>query len=292
MTAYGAGRALSASGLLVVEIQSVNRRYLEVSLALPRVVAPWEGRIRKAIGERVGRGMVTLSAQWRPNPQRALRVTPHVALARALQEGWQQIAEGLGREAKEVTLSLLAQGADLFAYEEEGVEDLEALLDKAVEEALTQLVERKCLEGSLLTRDLAQRAAQLSGQLSTIAARAPFVAEAYRAKLAGRLADFSLESSEKEERLLREIATYAERIDITEEIVRAESHLQQLQQLLAPSTWKVGDPGGKMMDFLLQELHREATTMGSKASDLAITQAVVGIKSEIEKMKEQVQNLE
>lgn len=293
MTAYGRAAASFAYGSFTVEIQSVNRRYLEVNVSLPRLLTRFEAPIRKKVAERVGRGMVNVFIGWRSEAKNPVSVTPNLSLARGVKKAWEQIAYDLGLESR-IDLSLFVNEKDLIIFEEELLEEEAywSALEKALEEALDQLIAMKDKEGSSLTKDLQERINALEKVVADIEENAPEGVEKYRQKLTDRLEELFTGSPENEERILREIALFAERIDITEEIVRFKSHVQQFRQLLEKPLSEPTETRGKTLDFLIQELNREINTIGSKGSDLAITQRVVVVKGELEKMREQVQNIE
>lgn len=293
MTAYGRGGVSFAYGSFSVEIQSVNRRYLEVNINLPRLFARFEGSLRKRIAQRVGRGMVNVLVGWRPEGQTPVTVIPNLTLAKSVKQAWEKIAFDLGLEAA-VDLSLLAREKDLLLFEEEIPEEksYQTALNACLEEALDHLVAMKEKEGHALSRDLHQRTYILDDLIQEIEKQAPQRCEKYRQKLVERLEELFTTSPEQEERLLREAALLAERIDITEEVVRFKSHIGQFRQMLEKPLAQATETRGKSLDFLIQELNREMNTIGSKGSDLVITQHVVKAKAELEKMREQVQNIE
>ncbi len=290
MTAYGRSMHNFAYGSFTVEIQSVNRRHLEVNINLPRLLARFEIPIRKKIAERVGRGMVNVLINWRSEAKSPVTVTPNLTLAKGVKTAWETIAYELGLETK-VDLSLLSQEKDILLFEEELQDEasFQDALDKSVSTALDHLLEMKVREGEVLGQDINERLNTLEQVISKVESCAPSVAEKFRQKLTERLEElFEGKSPDLEERILREVALYSERVDITEEVVRFKSHIEQVRLILIdPVTTK-----GKSLDFLIQELNREINTVGSKASELEITQQVVKAKGELEKIREQVQNIE
>ncbi len=293
MTAYGRGVTTFPYGTLSAEIQSVNRRYLEVNVNLPRLLTRFETALRKKVAARVGRGMVNLFISWRSDAQTPVKVLPNLSLAKGVKTAYEQIAYDLGIDP-EMDLSLLAGQKDLLLFEEEIPEEagFEAALEQSLDGALDAFLEMKENEGKTLSKDLYERTESLNGMLEVIEKLAPGGTEKYRQKLTDRLAELFEGSLENEERILREVALYAERIDITEELVRFKSHIEQFRQMLEKPLEDATETRGKSLDFMIQELNREINTIGSKGSDLAITQQVVKAKSELEKMREQVQNIE
>lgn len=280
MTAYGRGESKALS----VEIQSVNRRHLEVSVNLPRLLTRFEMQVRKAVTKRVGRGQVNVFIRWGAETASTISVRPNLQLARGVKEAWEKIAYDLGIE-QAVDLRLLAREKDLFVCEEELPDEagFEKALMLALDEALDQLVEMKGREGEALTQDINAQIDVLEHAIIEIEKRAGGATEKYREKLAVRLEELFSGEAENEERALKEVAIYAERVDITEEIVRFKSHLVQFRELAERA---------KALEFLVQELNREINTIGSKASDVEITRLVVSAKSALEKIREQLQNVE
>lgn len=294
MTAYGRGTSNFSYGRFTVEIQSVNRRYLDVNVAMPRLLMRFEMDVRKKIAERVGRGMVNVSLSWKSDAKQPVNVIPNLALAKGVKNAWELIANELGMEGN-IPLSLLANEKDLFLYEEELIEEelYRTALDEALSSALEALIVMKVKEGKILTEELKKRVETLTEEIAHIEGFAGEASEKYRQKLSDRLETLFTGHPDNEEKILREVAVFAERVDITEEVVRFKSHLEQSRQLLIQPLKVETETRGKKLDFLIQELNREINTIGVKSSDLHITtQHVVNIKSEIEKMREQVQNIE
>lgn len=293
MTAYGRGTSAFAYGRLTVEIQSVNRRFLDINISLPRLLNRFEEKIRKAVSSQVGRGMVNLSVEWRFGAKQPCSVIPNLSLARQLKEAWERLSVELGLEAK-VDLSLLAQEKEILIYENELENEglIWEALQGALLEALAQLGAMKKKEGNFLGSDLRQRVFLLQELIQGIEEHSTSNAERYRQKLSQRLEELFTGSSENEERVLREVAVYAERVDITEEIVRFKSHLVQFRELLEKPMGIEIETRGRTLDFLIQELNREINTIGSKTLDALAAQKVVFVKGELEKMREQIQNVE
>jgi uncharacterized protein (TIGR00255 family) len=293
MTAYGRGSALFPYGRFTIELQSVNRRTLEINLTCPRLFAQFEIEMRKLIAASVGRGVVTATLLWRMDEKQPVTIVPNLSLARSLKNAWERIASELGIEGG-VTATLLAQEKDLFFHEEQiGDERVyKEALQRALKEALDALIVMKEQEGEVLAADLKERLSSLREGIGEIAIHSSQGVEKYRQKLTTRLTELFSGAVENEERILREIAVYAERVDITEEIVRFKAHLDRFEHLLDSPLESETETRGKVLDFLIQELLREINTVGSKASDLAIAQLVVMMKGELEKIREQVQNIE
>lgn len=293
MTAYGRGFALFPYGRLTLEIQSVNRRYLEINVNLPRLLSRFEMDIRKAVAEHIGRGSLNIIVMLKTEGAQPVSVTPNLALAKALKGAWEVLAKEL-KLKEELPLSLLAQEKELFLYEDEIVNEeiYQKAIHAALNEALAALLSMKLKEGQRLCQDLSGRLKQLHVEIHQIEMLTAGAPEKYRQKLQARIEELFTGNPENEERILREIAIYAERVDITEEIVRFKGHLKQFEHMVKKPLENDQETRGKVFDFLLQELLREINTVGSKAADLSIAQHVISIKSELEKIREQVQNIE
>ncbi|NGX55644.1 MAG: hypothetical protein KR126chlam2_01283 [Chlamydiae bacterium] len=292
MTAYGRASLSSEVGRLVVEIQTLNRRHLEMKFSLPKPLARFEIEMRKQIAARIGRGQVNVTIMWRREDGQETRVIPNISRAKAVKGAWDKIADELG--LKSCDLSILALEKDLLGYEEE-IEDeklFSQILQKGICAALDHCIAMRQKEGAVLSLDLEKRLALLEGGIVDIEAKAPEAVAHYREKLSSRLEDLLKGSPENEERILREIALFAERLDITEELVRFKSHLQEFRSTLKRASKAANETRGKHLDFIIQELMREINTIGSKSSNMMVAHLVVSVKSELEKMREQTQNIE
>ena len=289
MTGHGRGTA-SANGVKVdVELSSVNRKQMDVSISFPRPLAALEPRVVEEIHRSLSRGRVNGEIVIRLSSQARRKA---VCVDDALAETY--LTE-LRKSAKRLKLkddfngSLLLNLPDVLRYEQptDAAEKAWPLVNKALKAALKALIQMRAREGMTLQKDLEQRLEKIGLALERIKKQAPFVTEHYREKLQARLkaAGFTLESSD--ERMLRELALFADRSDIAEEVTRFDSHIQQARQLMQST-----DAVGRSLDFLLQEMFREVNTMGSKANDTEILKDVVALKAELERIREQVQNIE
>lgn len=289
MTAYGRSSVNSSSGQFTVEIQTVNRKYLELNLFLSKELMRFENEIRKWISAKIFRGSVSIKIIAKYVKESPLVVTPNLPLARQIKSAWDKIVEDLDLK-RGFDLNLLSREQGILIYEEnigneeEFLETLRQVVDGAVEET----IKMKLKEGIALQSDISRRLTVLGTAIDKIALKAPTAPEKYRQKLLARLEELLPGHTENEDRILREIALFTDKIDISEEITRFNSHLSQFEGLLAQDESTIG----KTLDFLIQELNREVNTIGSKASDLDVTKNVIEIKSELEKIREQVQNIE
>jgi len=293
MTAYARAKKQFAFGAITVELQSVNRRFLEISCYLPRNFYPLEPSLRKAISQKVGRGMVTLSVKFEQDPSTTVSIRPNLALAKGLKDAWSQIADTIGFSG-EIDLNLLASQKELLVNEEKS-EDLvgaSATLQEVLQEACLSFVEMKVGEGKALQLDILSRLDAIEEIEKKINELAPKVAQMYRMKLQERLEQVLPGCVQEDERILKEIALFADKLDITEELVRLRSHFEKMRHLLTEPLKEQAQVIGKKLEFFLQELTREFNTIGSKASDQQILHLVVEAKAETEKIREQAHNIE
>ncbi len=287
MTGYGKAEFVLEHGKITVEMRSVNHRYGEISIKLPRTLIRFENDVRKAVAERLKRGKIDVFIQTEASPDGSPPVV-NIPLAKAYYKAFSSLREDLGIE-EPVQLSLIVAQKDVLAVPEndaaaEGM--LEGLL-ATVANAVDNMEAMRIREGKELVDDLARRRGNLSVLMDRVAARAPTVPLEYLDKLTARLAQFGSDRLLDEARFAQEVALMAERCDITEELVRFGSHLVQFDAAL-----ETAEPVGRKLDFLLQEMGREVNTIGSKANDGEITSCVVELKAELEKIREQVQNIE
>ncbi len=289
MTGYGRGEWQDDGKKVEVEVKSFNHRYCDVSLRLPRRLNPLETQARNLIRQRISRGRIEVSVQIDEsvNPQQKLELD--LNLAKDYYRALKSLQENLGIPG-EVRLEMLSSFRDIFTRKEVET-DLEKeweSLQPALEDALRGLEAMRAEEGAKLREDFLGRLEAVSGMVREIEEKAPFSLQACRERLSQRVHELTEGMGGMDEnRLAQEVAFLAERCDITEEFVRIRSHLDQFREMLNSS-----DPVGRKLEFMLQEIGREANTIGSKSIDAGIAQISVGIKSELEKLREQVQNVE
>jgi uncharacterized protein (TIGR00255 family) len=288
MTGFGRGEGDTTLGKVLVESRSVNHRYCDINIKLPKRLSLFENRIKEIIRSHVSRGRVDVSLRLDSLGEEQVQLSVDLDLAEQYYRVLQDLKERL-RLKDEITLSLLAGAKDLIITREE-LGDVEPYWQEVLpvlRQSLKNMDDMKRLEGESLSKDLQQRLGYIMEQLQMIKQQFPLRLKAFLGRLQDRLRSL-LEGMETDPaRFQQEVAFLAERTDITEEIVRAESHLAQFRSLLEGD-----EPVGRKMDFLLQEIHREVNTVSAKANDAEISQRVVGIKSELEKIREQVQNVE
>lgn len=288
MTGFGRGEYKDNSHHITVEMRAVNHRYTEVVIRMPRALCSLEERARRLILEAVSRGRldVTVTIEEYGEKKRTVRVNKELAVAyyNALKE-----LKDLMQTPDNIGVSLIARFPDVMKAEEVA-EDSEIYwpkIEAAIHEALASLMSMREREGAAIKQDMLLRLDLMIGYIREIEARAPEVMKEYREKLLGRIKEMLLSTEVDENRLMLEIALFADRTNITEELVRFQSHLGQFRD-----TVHKADAIGRKLDFIVQEMNREVNTIGSKANDFVIANKVVEIKSELEKIREQIQNLE
>lgn len=288
MTGFGRGEAGGDLGRIVVEMKAVNHRFSEVVFRMPRQFSALEEPARKLIQSRVSRGRVDVFVSWEA-AAKARGVKVDKELAMAYYNALMELRGEIGSKS-ELSLDTLAKLPDVLKVEEGEVtaEDLWPAFEAATATAVDNLIAMREREGANLVQDLLARIARIEELGQFVAQRAPQVVDEYRARLTRRLEDLLGQSNVVDpQRLAQEVAIFADRSDITEEIQRLTSHISQFRAALAG-----GDAVGRKLDFLVQEIGREVNTIGSKANDATITSHVVDGKSELEKVREQVQNIE
>ncbi|HSL48868.1 MAG TPA: YicC/YloC family endoribonuclease [Candidatus Deferrimicrobiaceae bacterium] len=290
MTGYGRAEAAGARTILSVECKSVNHRTLDVSLKLPRALNGFESDARRLIQSAVQRGRVDVSVAVTAAEGAVLNpLSVNLAQAREYTEAARTLAEALDLADGPSLGWVMAQSGVLTREEQAPLAPDEAwpLLERALSAALAELLQRRETEGGALGQELAGLGAVLAGHVDTVARRAPAAVERRAARLRERMQAMLAGAEIDQARLATEVAVWADKTDVTEELARLRAHLAQLTALLA------GDgPVGRTLDFLIQEINREVNTIGSKADDLEISQAVIAAKSTLEKMREQAANLE
>jgi len=288
MTGFGRGEVTGEFGRIVVEMKAVNHRFSEVVFRMPRQFSALEEQARKLVQNRVSRGRVDVFVSWEAAAKaRGVKVDKELAIAyyNALKE----LAGEIGSKS-ELSLDTLARLPDVLTVEEGQVtaEDLWPTFEAAVTLGVENLLAMREREGASLAADLLGRIAHLGEIRAFVAQRSPQVVDEYRTRLNKRLDDLLPQGNTVDpQRLAQEVAIFADRSDITEEIQRLGSHLEQFR-----ATLNGDDAVGRKLDFLVQEIGREINTIGSKANDAAVTSQVVDAKSELEKIREQVQNIE
>jgi uncharacterized protein (TIGR00255 family) len=289
MTGFGRGSIPTKKGKLVAEVQSVNRKFLETSILMPREFFSFEIELKKFLAKNLARGQITLRLNLVADSTDITSCIPDVTILKTLKSKWTEIAKDLCFEEDEIDLNFLIK--QYFCLPQiSSAKDQEYYLKKiitCVQEAIDNLQNMKAQEGLALSEDIKKRLLILSDDMKKIKKLSPNVVKKLKEKLLEKLEEY-LEKNKEDERLVKEIAIFAEKVDISEEITRFQSHIKQFNNIIDDSEAAVG----RKMDFLIQEMMREINTIGSKSSDQDISLLVVNIKSEIEKIREQVQNIE
>jgi len=288
MTGYGKGEATAPNGNFLVEIRAVNHRYGEISVRLPRSFYAFENEVKRLASSVLKRGKIDISVQW--DEAAAANNAPQldIAVARGYYDAYTRLVKEFNVPQDAPIAYIMSQKGvmkEVSATVDET--ELQPLLLAAVKVAVEALDVMRTREGEALAQDLQARRRQIAEWSNLVGERTPQVVLEYRQKLKTRLEQL-LEGSEMDEsRLAQEIALLADRSDITEELVRLASHFNQFDEALRSS-----EPVGRKLDFLMQEMNRKVNTIGSKSNDAGITNLVIQIKAEMEKMREQVQNVE
>ena len=291
MTAFGRAATTTPTGRWVVEVHSVNRKMLDLSIYLPKNLLFLDVELRKWLAPLVHRGQVTIRVVLQLDEAMGTLSDAHLKKLSRLKAEWEKIAEGLGFDPKEaINFAFLARQLEThptqdFLHDEERIaKELREVFATAVKE-WNAMKER---EGNALLQDLLLRLEMLERALQKIEAKAPDAPLRYRQKLTEKIAEISSLSGDIEDRVLREVALYAEKLDVTEELVRLKSHLEQFRKALSSEEKSIG----RTLDFLTQEIHREIMTISSKSADGEVISLTLAMKGELEKIKEQVQNIE
>ena len=289
MTGYGKYEIEENARKITVEISAVNHRYLDLNIRMPRMLMHLEDRVRSIIKEEVARGKLEVSIMCHSSAKEDLEVNINEALGQAYLEGVRSLGSKFSLE-DDLKLSHLIGVSDLVVIQKQAgnLEAVGETIEKALREALKAFLEMRGKEGQTLKEDILSKNTGLSKLLQEVNNRSPFVVENYRERLKNRLDQLLGDGMNIDEsRLAMEVAILADKSAIDEEITRLGSHFNQLEEIL-----QAGGPVGRKLDFLMQEMNREANTIGSKANDYEITKVVVSLKTDIEKIREQVQNLE
>lgn len=288
MTGYGRYEVADNGRKVIVEVSSVNHRYLDLNIKMPRLLMYLDDSLKKRVKDEVARGKTEVSITYQSTAKEDLCVTVNEALADAYLEGLRKIGERCNLK-DDLKLSDLTNLSELIVVEKRtgDEEALSKLVKEAIEGALTQFKAMRQREGQHLAKDLLGKNENLRQIVRQIETYSPLVVEGYKKRLENRLGELLENVPVDEARIATEVALFADKCAIDEEITRLKSHMDQLEEILT-----VGGVVGRKLDFLMQEMNREANTIGSKANHYEITKCVVSLKTEMEKIREQVQNIE
>ena len=290
MTGFGRAEYSDGKRNIIVEIKSVNHRYFDISIKMPRRYGFAEDKVKNAVKDRIRRGKVDVSIMVENITENDVNIKLNTMVAKQYYDNLQELQKNFDVSG-DITLQFLSTLPDVMKAipDVEDEDEITKAILIPVAEAAANLEEMRAIEGEKLAEDLIAKGAHVKEILDQIAERAPQVAANYTEKLRARITELLGSSVQvPEDRILVEAAIFADKCAIDEEITRLNSHLVQLKDIITKST----QPDGKKLDFLVQEMNREANTIGSKANDITITGYMLDIKSEIEKIREQVQNIE
>jgi uncharacterized protein (TIGR00255 family) len=288
MTGYGRGEVDHGGVKFSVELNSVNRKQSDIVVNLPRDLAELEPRIRQTINERISRGRMNVLVTLQESANGARKLALDTGLARSYHEAMLTLQKELSAPG-EITIGTILQAPGVMRSPEHTLDGQQAwpVLEQALAVALGDLIKMREREGKHLAKDLIHRLKVLRKEIKEIRALYPDVVKKYRSALLERIEKAGLNLPIEDERLLKEVTFFADRSDISEELTRLESHLAQFAHHL-----RKNEPVGRTLEFITQEIFRELNTLGAKSNDAAISQHVVACKSELEKIREQIQNLE
>jgi uncharacterized protein (TIGR00255 family) len=288
MTGFGRGSKEEEGKSFIIEIKSVNHRYLDLNIKLPRNITSLEERIRKSLSAKINRGKVDIYITQNTIASNDVAASFNYSLADSYIGCLKEIRDRYDIR-DDISVSLIARFPDVIAVnqKEEDMETIWNTLNSALTDAIGMMVGMREREGLKLKEDISDRCDYIIELLGKISDRAPAISAEYKEKLEKRVRELLGDVKLDENRIAMEVAIFADKSNIDEEIVRLSSHIVQMRETL-----ELAEPVGRKLDFIIQEMNRETNTIGSKANDLELTNTVLNIKNEIEKIREQVQNVE
>ncbi|NBJ92845.1 YicC/YloC family endoribonuclease [Parablautia muri] len=288
MTGFGRCEVQEAERKITVEMKSVNHRYLDINIKMPKKLNFFETSIRNELKKYIQRGKVDLFITYEDYTETNVCVKYNKELAAEYMGYLNQMAEDFSLE-NDVKISALSKYPEIFTMEEQGIDEerLWLLLDKAIKGAAEGFVETRIQEGEHLRKDLLQKLDGMLAHVTFITERSPQIVEEYRKKLEDKVKELLGDAQVDENRLLMEVTVFADRVCVDEELVRLKSHIETTKDTLL-----LGGSIGRKLDFIAQEMNREANTILSKSGDLEISNRAIELKTEIEKVREQIQNIE
>ena len=289
MTGFGHGEVSNDKNQKVtVEMKSVNHRYCDISLKLPKKLAMFEANIRNIMKEYASRGKIDIYVSYEDLSETAVSLHYNQAMAAEYMQVFKKMQEDFGIETK-ITAEALAKYPEVVTLEEvqQDEEVWWELLEAALRQAAEKFVETRTIEGANLKKDLLGKLDQMAADVAFIERRSPQIIAEYRAKLEEKVKEFLEDSAIEENRIAAEVTLYADKIAVDEEIVRLQSHISSMTDVLESD-----ESIGRKLDFMAQEMNREANTILSKSNDLIVSNAAIDLKTEIEKIREQIQNIE
>lgn len=289
MTGYGRARQMLNKRDITVEVRSVNNRYLDCTVKMPRMYAFAEDAVKQCVQKAVSRGKVDVFITVDASAADVAKVSVNRELAAQYAAALEELAEICGSESYAASPEQISRFPDVLTVTkaDEDLETVSADLCAVLEQALAAYSDMRIAEGRRLAEDIGNRLDNIEQYIGQVEKRSPETVAEYRRKLTARMQEVLQGAAVDEQRILTEAAIYADKVAVDEETVRLRSHVAQLRSMLASD-----EPMGRKMDFLIQEVNRESNTIGSKCNDVDIARVVVGLKAEVEKMREQVQNVE
>lgn len=289
MTAFGRANIATPNGSFIIEIHSVNRKTLDVAINVPREILFADIEIRKWLTETVKRGRVLVRVTRDAKAQNLESALPDLNMLKKLKQKWEEYAKELGLD-QPISLQFLTEQMQRLSLDEGVLEEASFLAEfkKGFDQALSELGKMKDTEGKALGEDIKLRLKLIAKALIEIEKLAPDASKKYREKILVKIKELSALTQDDEDKVARETMIYAEKVDITEEVTRLKSHISQFEEYCSSTEKRIG----RTLDFLIQEMNREVNTIGSKSQEIEISKNVLNIKSELEKIREQVQNIE
>lgn len=285
MTGYGKGEYAGADRVVTVELKTVNHRFFDTSFRMPKLFNSAEDKLRKHLNERINRGHIDIYVTYR-NITAGEKVVVNEALAMQYAEAADKLAKIIGRD-NDISASWLLKSDAVSVEAEDDTDAAVEELFKATDIALDNLEAMRMHEGVAMHNALKVLIDQLAAELVKVEINAPKVAESYRVKLNERMSEILKDVPVDQDKLLNEVAFYTDKVCIDEEITRLKAHIKHFNDVICEEV-----PVGRKLDFLVQELNRESNTIGSKSNDISLTESVVTMKTTIEKIREQIQNVE
>ena len=288
MTGYGRAKEMRSNRDITVEVRSVNNRYLDCTVKMPRIYTFAEDAIKSRVQKAISRGKVDVFVSVDSSAADTAVVTLNKSLVEGYLAALKELKEGYGLEG-DVSAAAIARFPDVMTVTkaDEDVETVTEDICAVLDQALEAYIAMRAAEGVKLAEDISSRLDTIESLTAKVEERSPKTVAEYRQKLLGRMQEVLQSTTIDESRILMEAAIYADKVAVDEETVRLRSHLSQLRKMLQSN-----DPMGRKMDFLIQEVNRESNTVGSKCNDVEIATVVVNLKAEVEKIREQVQNIE
>lgn len=288
MTGFGRCEVTEGQWKMTVEIKAVNHRYMDVSIKMPKKLSIFESAIRNVLKEYIERGKVDVFVSYEDLSEAGFALKYNEQLAGAYLKYLQQMADTFGLE-NDIRVSTLSRYPEVFVMEEEDTDEKElwSVLERAVRGACEKFVEARLAEGEHLKNDLIAKLTQMLTYVDYIEERSPEIISEYRSKLQAKIRDLLEDAQIDEGRIATEVTLFADKICVDEEMVRLRSHIKGMRDVLI-----AGGSVGRKLDFIAQEMNREANTILSKSSDLSISDTGINLKTDIEKVREQIQNIE